>query len=100
MTLEIKYSSTGLHHCSLRYFLSAGPGDFAITQGGCTPAFYAVVYDCAVPGQVVGDLKSFQEFTVHEETVPAKPHFFARIKSTNYMLNALVGMACEDRGVN
>lgn len=77
---------------SLRYWLSAGPGDFLLSPAGCPePAFYAVViaddyYQCREGVKVV------------TSTVPMKPPLFATMKNVNYLPNVLAKMEAEEKG--
>ncbi|KAJ4770159.1 D-alanine aminotransferase [Rhynchospora pubera] len=79
-------------HGSLRYWLSAGPGDFQLTPSGCTgPAFYAVVIR-------VHSLPSPSGCKVVTSTIPMKPQQFSIMKSTNYLPNVLSKMEAEEKG--
>lgn len=86
--------ASGCRNCSVRYYLSAGPGTFGVTPAGCTPAWYVVVYP-VTRSRSAGDLKGVSEYTVD---VPMKPAFLATIKCNNYLLNVLTCMASQDRG--
>ncbi|CAN6976041.1 unnamed protein product [Brassica oleracea var. botrytis] len=75
-------SVSGCRYGSLRYWLSAGPGDFSL---------YAIVYQ--------------KDFTVDRRgvkvvtsSVPIKPPEFATVKSVNYLPNALSQMEAEAKG--
>lgn len=77
---------------SLRYWLSAGPGDFLLSPSGCPePAFYAVVIEEDY-SQCVEGVK------VITSTVPMKPPLFATMKNVNYLPNALSKMEAEEKG--
>lgn len=77
---------------TLRYWLSAGPGDFLLSPARCpTSAFYGVVID--------------EEFSPCREgvrvitsTIPMKPQLFATMKNVNYLPNALAKMEAEEQG--
>lgn len=77
---------------TLRYWLSAGPGDFLLTPSGCpTSAFYAIVID--------------EEFAQHREgvkaitsTIPMKVPLFATSKNVNYLPNVLSKLEAEEKG--
>ncbi|CAA7402535.1 unnamed protein product [Spirodela intermedia] len=76
----------------LRFWLSAGPGDFLLSPAGCPePGFYAVVVD-----------EDFQQpregVKVITSTVPMKPPFFATTKTVNYLPNVLSAMEAEEQG--
>ncbi|CAN0929286.1 D-amino-acid transaminase, chloroplastic [Linum grandiflorum] len=77
---------------SLRYWLSAGPGDFQLSPSGChQPALYAVV---------VSDKSPFDSRGVKVVTssIPMKPPQFATTKSVNYLPNVLSKMEGEENG--
>ncbi|XP_026658547.2 D-amino-acid transaminase, chloroplastic-like isoform X2 [Phoenix dactylifera] len=77
---------------SIRYWLTAGPGDFLLSSEGCPgPAFYAVVID--------DDYSQCKEgVKVITSTVPMKPPLFATMKNVNYLPNVLSKMEAEDKG--
>ncbi|CAN6330934.1 unnamed protein product [Urochloa humidicola] len=83
---------------SIKYWLSAGPGDFLLSQKGCTgPAFYAIVIPssagaAARRSDADGGVKAITS------TVPMKHPFFAGIKSVNYLPNVLAAAEAEARG--
>ncbi|XP_008783290.4 D-amino-acid transaminase, chloroplastic-like isoform X1 [Phoenix dactylifera] len=77
---------------SLRYWLSAGPGDFLLSPSGCRNSqFYAVVIS-----------QNFSECTkgakVITSTVPMKPPLFAAMKNVNYLPNVHSKMEAEKMG--
>ncbi|XP_076906854.1 D-amino-acid transaminase, chloroplastic-like [Bidens hawaiensis] len=77
---------------TLRYWISAGPGDFLLSPSGCpTTAFYAVVID--------------EEFSQCKEgvkvitsTIPMKVPLFATSKNVNYLPNVLSKLEAEEKG--
>lgn len=77
---------------SLRYWLSAGPGDFLLSPAGCpSSAFYAIVIeDDYTP--------SSQGVTVITSSTPMKSPEMATMKSVNYLPNALSKMEAEEKG--
>ncbi|KAL1299545.1 hypothetical protein HN51_044098 [Arachis hypogaea] len=77
---------------TLRYWLSAGPGNFLLSSSGCpTPAFYAVVID--------DDFSQCKEgVKVITSTVAMKPPLFATMKNVNYLPNVLSVMEAEEKG--
>jgi 4-amino-4-deoxychorismate lyase len=85
--------ASGLRDGNIRFFLSAGPGNFFIFSDGCEPAFY-----CAVYTGKFGILEPADECTVRCDSVPMKPPILARVKSNNYMLNCLTAMSAKDKG--
>ncbi|KAI4379923.1 hypothetical protein MLD38_006160 [Melastoma candidum] len=75
---------------SLRYWLSAGPGDFQLSPSGCQePALYAVVIQDESPFDSRG-------IKVVTSSIPIKPPQFATMKSVNYLPNALSKMEAEE----
>ena len=77
---------------TLRYWLSAGPGDFLLSPAGCpTSAFYAVVID--------DDFSQCKEgVKVATSSVPMKAPQFAIMKNVNYLPNVLSKMEAEEKG--
>lgn len=77
---------------SVRYWLSAGPGDFLLSPAGCpTGAFYAVVINDDYSQQKDG-------VKVITSTIPMKSPSFATMKNVNYLPNVLAVMEAEDQG--
>ncbi|PIN03575.1 Branched chain aminotransferase BCAT1, pyridoxal phosphate enzymes type IV superfamily [Handroanthus impetiginosus] len=77
---------------TLRYWLSAGPGDFLLSPAGCpSSAFYAVVID-----------EDFYQCTegvkVITSNIPMKSPLFATMKNVNYLPNVLTMMEAEEKG--
>jgi 4-amino-4-deoxychorismate lyase len=87
--------ASGRKDGSIRYFLSAGPGNFNFTSAGCEPSFYCVVYGALMGGF---DFKAIKETTMRISEVPMKPPLLARVKSNNYMLNCITGMEAQKKG--
>ncbi|ESQ42615.1 hypothetical protein EUTSA_v10013797mg [Eutrema salsugineum] len=85
-------SVSGCRDGSLRYWLSAGPGDFNLSPSQCLePALYAIVIQ--------------KDFTINStgvkvvtSSIPIKPSVFATVKSVNYLPNALSQMEAEAKG--
>uniref|UniRef100_A0A6N2NM35 Uncharacterized protein n=1 Tax=Salix viminalis TaxID=40686 RepID=A0A6N2NM35_SALVM len=77
---------------TLRYWLSAGPGNFLLSPAGCpASAFYAVVID--------EDFSQRREgVKVITSTIPMKSALFATMKNVNYLPNVLSVMEAEDQG--
>ncbi|XP_051118004.1 D-amino-acid transaminase, chloroplastic-like [Andrographis paniculata] len=78
---------------TLRYWASAGPGDFLLSPAGCpTPAFYAVV--------IQDDFSQCRHgvSVVTSRTTPMKPPLFATMKNVNYLPNVLAKMEAEEKG--
>ncbi|XP_077219494.1 D-amino-acid transaminase, chloroplastic-like isoform X3 [Tasmannia lanceolata] len=77
---------------SLRYWLSAGPGDFLLSPSGCyNPALYAVV----IQDQSPLDRKGVKVVT---STILIKTPQFSIMKSVNYLPNVLSKMEAEEKG--
>ncbi|XP_027342298.1 D-amino-acid transaminase, chloroplastic-like isoform X2 [Abrus precatorius] len=79
---------------TLRYWLSAGPGNFLLSSAGCpTSAFYAVVIE--------DDFNQCKEgVKVITSKIPMKPPLFATVKNVNYLPNVLSIMEAEERGAS
>lgn len=75
---------------SLRYWLSAGPGDFQLSSSGCQQsALYAIVIQDQSPLVSKG-------VKVVTSSIPIKPPQFATMKSVNYLPNVLSKMEAEE----
>ena len=82
---------------SIRYWLSVGPGGFGLGPAECVgSSFYVIVFR---PEQYP---ESYYRSGVNvmTSTIPIKPPFFARVKSTNYLPNALVIVEAKEQGVD
>lgn len=85
-------SASKCRNGSLRYWLSAGHGDFLLSPSGCVEsAFYAIVYQGPAPS--FG--KGVKTITT---SIPIKPPVFATMKSVNYLPNVLCQMEAEENG--
>jgi 4-amino-4-deoxychorismate lyase len=90
-------AASGKHDGSVRYWLSAGPGGFALGPAECIgSSFYVIVFK-----------QEFYPPSYHTEgvkvitsQVPIKPPLFARTKSTNYLPNVLVVLEAKDHGAD
>ncbi|CAL0323095.1 unnamed protein product [Lupinus luteus] len=79
---------------SLRYWLSAGPGDFQLSPSGChQSSLYAIV----IPDLSPAPLNS-RGVKVVTSSIPIKPPQFATAKSVNYLPNVLSKMEAEEAG--
>ncbi|KAH9608067.1 hypothetical protein KSS87_021864 [Heliosperma pusillum] len=77
---------------SLRYWLSAGPGDFQLSPSSSSQsAFYAIVIQ-------VKSSFSHKGVIVVSSSIPIKPPMFATMKSVNYLPNVLCKMEAEEKG--
>lgn len=77
---------------TLRYWLSAGPGNFLLTPAGnANSTFYAVAID--------EDFSQCKEgVKVITSTIPMKTPQFATMKNVNYLPNVLAKMEAEEKG--
>ncbi|GFP78631.1 d-amino-acid transaminase chloroplastic [Phtheirospermum japonicum] len=79
---------------TLRYWLSAGPGDFTLSPMGCpSSAFYAVVID-----EHFSQCREGVKVITSE--IPMKSPLFATMKSVNYLPNVLAQMEAEEKGAS
>ncbi|RZC06422.1 D-amino-acid transaminase, chloroplastic-like isoform X2 [Glycine soja] len=77
---------------TLRYWLSAGPGDFDLSPSGCHKScLYAITIQDLSP-------INFRGVKVVTSNVPIKPPQFATTKSVNYLPNVLSKMEAEELG--
>lgn len=75
---------------SLRYWLSAGLGDFQLSPSGChQSSFYAIVIQDQSP-------PNYKGIKVVTSSIPMKPPQFAVMKNVNYLPNALSKMEAEE----
>jgi len=82
---------------SVRYWVSAGPGGFGLAPGECVrSSFYVMIFS----PQPEPERLYTEGVKVVTSSVPIKPPFFARVKSTNYLPNALVIMEAKDHGAD
>lgn len=85
-------SASKCRNGSLRYWLSAGPGDFQLSPSGCSQSsLYAIVIQDKSPP----DYKGIKAVT---SSIPIKHPQFAVMKSVNYLPNALSKMEAEENG--
>ncbi len=90
-------AASGQREGSVRYWLSAGPGGFALGPAECTgSSFYVVVFK-----QEFYPQSYYTEgVKVVTSQIPIKPPLFARTKSTNYLPNVLVVLEAKDHGAD
>lgn len=88
--------ASGLRNGGVRFFLTAGPGNFGYTSAGCEPAFYVTV----LASEKSIEAKATSESLVPATEVPMKPTLLATLKSNNYLLNCMLAMTAQDRGGN
>jgi 4-amino-4-deoxychorismate lyase len=82
---------------SVRYWLSAGPGGFALGPAECVgSSFYVIIFK-----QEFYPQSYYTEgVKVITSKIPIKPPFFARTKSTNYLPNVLVVLEAKDHAAD
>jgi 4-amino-4-deoxychorismate lyase len=81
---------------AMRYWISAGPGDFSYSPAGCiAPAFYCLAFQgFHMPSNPNG----IAEVTVSTNDVGMKQRPIATLKSTNYLANVLLHMSAKRNG--
>jgi hypothetical protein len=89
----------GLREGQLRFYASAGPGGFALDQAECVKSqFYCVAVKKRTNTNDATDSSKPRGVAVVTSSVPVKPPYFATVKSTNYLPNALVVADAKRRG--
>src|SRR5437870_4898084 len=90
-------AASGKHDGSVRYWLSGGPGGFALGPAECIgSSFYVIVFK-----QEFYPQSYYTEgVKVITSQVPIKPPLFARTKSTNYLPNVLVVLEAKDHNAD
>lgn len=82
---------------SVRYWLSAGPGGFALGPGECPgSSFYVMVFK----QEAYSERYYSKGMKLITSAIPIKPPPFARTKSTNYLPNVLVVLEANERGAD
>ena len=82
---------------SVRYWLSAGPGGYALGPAECVgSSFYVIVFK----QEAYPESYYTEGIKVVTSQIPIKPPLFARIKSTNYLPNVLVVLEAKDQGAD
>jgi branched-subunit amino acid aminotransferase/4-amino-4-deoxychorismate lyase len=90
--LQTIAASTKRNGIYVRFWMSAGRGDFNVAPKFCTgTTFYCAVHEAGAPKSSTG---------VREQTVdvPLKSVMLATTKTTNYLVNALAAMEGLDKG--
>jgi 4-amino-4-deoxychorismate lyase len=90
-------AASGGRDAAIRYWLSAGPGGFGLSPAECTASsFYVIVFKAdSYPERYYTE-----GMKVITSSIPIKPPLFARIKSTNYLPNALVVLEANDKAAD
>jgi 4-amino-4-deoxychorismate lyase len=90
-------TASGWRDASVRYWLSAGPGGFGLSAAECVgSSFYVMIFR----GQISPESYYTEGMKVITSHVAIKPPYFARVKSTNYLPNALVILDAKDHGAD
>lgn len=90
-------AASGQRDGSVRYWLSAGPGGFALGPAECIgSSFYVVVFK----QEFYPESYYTEGVKVITSQIPIKPPLFARTKSTNYLPNVLVVLEAKERGAD
>ena len=85
-----------LPDCSIRIFLSRGPGGFSPSPYECPESqLYVVVTTLKTPAEE----KYERGVSLRSSVIPIKKDYFANIKSCNYLPNVLMRKEAEDAGV-
>jgi 4-amino-4-deoxychorismate lyase len=89
--------ASGQRDAAVRYWASVGPGGFGLSPSECVgSSFHVMIYAAAkTPASVYAEGLKFIT-----SSIPIKPPYFARCKSTNYLPNALVVMEAKDKGAD
>ena len=87
-------AASGQRNASVRYWLSVGPGGFSLSSRECIhSSFYVMIFHPEPEPE-----RFYTEgVRLVTSTVPIKAPFFARVKSNNYLPNALVLLEAKDR---
>jgi 4-amino-4-deoxychorismate lyase len=84
-------------NAAVRYWLSAGPGGFGLSPVECIGScFYVIVFK----QEAYPERYYTEGMKVITSSVPIKPPLFARIKSTNYLPNALVVLEANEKAAD
>jgi len=87
----------GRKNCSIRLFVSRGPGSFDANPNDCPDSqLYVVVTSLDKPFME----RHPEGARVRTSAIPAKSPFFARVKSCNYLPNVLMKKEAFDLGVD
>eukprot|EP01025_Chloroclados_australasicus_P003940 TRINITY_DN10941_c0_g2_i1.p2 TRINITY_DN10941_c0_g2~~TRINITY_DN10941_c0_g2_i1.p2 ORF type:complete len:570 (+),score=93.50 TRINITY_DN10941_c0_g2_i1:205-1914(+) len=87
--------SREFQNAQVRYWLTAGRGGFGLSTKEClNPGFYVMVYTT----EKIEPLDYPKGWDVITSRVPVKHPYFATLKSTNYLYNALAVIDAEQHG--
>lgn len=90
-------AASGQREASVRYWLSVGPGGFGLSPSECVgSSFYVMIFK----GMHSPEAFYTEGMKVVTSSIAIKPPFFARVKSNNYLPNALVILDAKDHGAD
>ena len=90
-------TASGWRDASVRYWLSVGQGGFGLSAAECVgSSFYVMIFR----GQISPESYYTEGMKVITSNVAIKPPYFAQVKSTNYLPNALVILDAKDHGAD
>jgi 4-amino-4-deoxychorismate lyase len=89
--------ASGPRDAAVRYWASVGPGGFGLAPSECVgSSFHVMIYAASkTPASTYAEGLRFIT-----SSIPIKPPYFARCKSTNYLPNVLVVMEAKDKGAD
>jgi 4-amino-4-deoxychorismate lyase len=89
--------ASGQRDAAVRYWASVGPGGFGLAPSECVgSSFHVMIYAASkTPASTYAEGLRFIT-----SSIPIKPPYFARCKSTNYLPNVLVVMEAKDNGAD
>lgn len=93
-------ASEKTHDIFVRYWLSAGRGDFGVSPTGCDGGsqFYVMVHKDVHNHNEIETRTSRRAVSIPTSSIPEKPPLLATTKSNNYMINAIVALEAEKLG--
>src|SRR5262245_42097925 len=89
--------ASGQREAAVRYWASVGPGGFGLAPSECVGSSFHVMIYAASKTPASAYTAGLKFIT---SSIPIKPPYFARCKSTNYLPNALVVMEAKDKGAD
>jgi len=89
--------AAGVRDCSVRVYVSRGPGSFGVNPYDCPASQLYVVVGTLSPSFMTLHPKGA---TVRVSRIPLKPAFFATMKNCNYLPNVLMKKEAVDAGVD
>ncbi len=84
-------------HGNIRVFVGRGRGSFGVNPYECDKSS---LYIIALESNTYDKTKFEKGYTATHSKIPVKQKYLARIKSTNYLPNALMAKEAQDNGVD